>query len=91
MSPLGLRLWAGFGNGWKWTRVKDVARETLFSRVYEACKEWKAWGGRDRFFERLALVRRVLVKTIEEGWEVGRGPSGKPYSMCCEEELDSFD
>ena len=32
---------AGFGKGWVWTRVNDVVRETLFSRVYRACKEWK--------------------------------------------------
>ena len=27
------RLWAGFGKGWEWTRVKDIIRETLFSRI----------------------------------------------------------
>ncbi|HEU5246127.1 MAG TPA: hypothetical protein VFU09_03460 [Candidatus Udaeobacter sp.] len=35
------RLWAGFGKDWEWTKVKDVIRETLFSQVYRACKEWK--------------------------------------------------
>ena len=40
-------LWAGFGKGWEWTKVKDVIRETLFSRIYRACKEWKGWTGRD--------------------------------------------
>ena len=35
------RLWAGFGKGWEWTRVKDIIRETLFSRIYRACREWK--------------------------------------------------
>src|SRR5438552_18653916 len=28
------RLWAGFGKGWEWTKVKDVIRGTLFSKIY---------------------------------------------------------
>ena len=82
------RLWAGFGKGWEWTKVKDVIRETLFSRVYQSCKEWKGWSGKDGFFERMAFARRLLINTIEQGWEVGYGPFGKPYWMCCEEELE---
>ncbi len=35
--------------GWEWTNVKDVIRETLFSRIYRACKEWKNWTGRGQF------------------------------------------
>src|SRR5215471_15415922 len=76
------RLWAGFGKGWKSTKVKDLIRDTLFSRIYQACKEWKCWVGRGGFFERMALVRWLSIRTIEETWEAGRGPSGKLYSMC---------
>ena len=74
------RLWAGFGKGWEWTRVKDVIRETLFSRIYRACKEWKGWTGRGRFFDRMDLVRWMMIVTIENGWEAGFGPNGVPYS-----------
>ena len=79
------RLWAGFGAGWEWTKVKDVMRETLFSRVYRACKEWRQWRGRERFFERMDLVRQMMFLTIENGWEVGRGPGGLSYSSFEEE------
>jgi hypothetical protein len=67
--------------------VKDVIRETLFSRVYQACKEWKGWTGRRGFFDRMALVRQMIVLTIENGWAVGFGPCGKAYSMCGDAEL----
>jgi hypothetical protein len=76
------RLWAGFGKGWEWTKVKDVVRETLFSCVYRACKEWKGWSGRGQFFERMELVRRVMISTIEYGWSAGWGPGGLPYEKC---------
>ena len=82
------RLWAGFGRGWEWTKVKDVVRETLFSQIYGACKEWKQWEGRGKFFERMDLVRRMMILTIEYGWKIGFGPSGKAYSMCGVEELE---
>jgi len=52
----------------EWTRVKDIVRETLFSRVYQACKEWKGWVGRGQFVERMDLVRRMVILTIENGW-----------------------
>jgi hypothetical protein len=78
------RLWAGFGNGWEWTKVKDVIRETLFSRVYRACKEWKGWTGRKNFFERIDLVRGLMVMTIENRWPPGRGPGGLLYAACGE-------
>src|SRR6266567_3589366 len=81
------RLWAGFGKGWEWTKVKDLIKESVFSRVYRACKEWKRWSGKDGFFERMTFVRMVVIKTIEGGWEIGRGPNKKPYSMCLEEDL----
>jgi hypothetical protein len=76
------RLWAGFGKGWGWTRVKDVISETLFSRVYQACKEWKGWTGRGQFFERMDMVRRMMILTIEKGWSVGCGPEDSAYGKC---------
>jgi hypothetical protein len=79
------RLWAGFGAGWEWTKVKDLIRETIFSRIYRACKEWKQWRGRERFFERMALARQIMLLTIENGWEIGRGPNGSLYSAYPEE------
>jgi len=74
------RLWAGFGKGWEWTSVKDVIRETLFSRIYQACREWQNWKGGGQFFDRIRLVRELLILTIEYGWEVGRGPHGALYT-----------
>ena len=82
------RLWAAFGAGWEPTKVKDVIFDSVFSRIYRACKDWQGWIGKGLFFERIALVRKLLIKTIEEGWEIGLGPFGKPYWMCCEEELE---
>lgn len=78
------RLWAGFGKGWEWTKVKDVIRETLFSRVYQACKEWKGWTGRGEFFERMDFVRQVIISTITNGWSVGSGSDCLPYWQCAE-------
>jgi hypothetical protein len=46
-------------------------RETLFSQVYRACKEWKEWTGRGKFLERMGFVRQMIFLTIENGWEVG--------------------
>jgi hypothetical protein len=82
------RLWAGLGKGWEWTRVKDIVRETLFSRVYRACKEWKRWTGRRQFLERMNFVRTLVMRTIECGWEIGLGPGGKPYWGCDDKELE---
>jgi hypothetical protein len=76
------RLWAGFGAGWQPTKVQDVIRETLFSRIYQACKKWKNWAGRGRFFERMGLVRRILVLTIQNDWAPGTGPGGLSYIDC---------
>ncbi len=81
------RLWAGFGKAWEWTKVKDVIRKTLFSRIYEACKQWKKWIGRGRFFERMDFVRRVMILTIENGWHPGTGPGGLSYADCSNEVL----
>jgi hypothetical protein len=74
------RLWAGLGRGWEWTKVKDVIRDTLFSRVYRACKECKGWTGRDRFFERVDFVRRVMISTIVNGYLVADGGQESPYA-----------
>lgn len=76
------RLWAGFGKGWEWTKVKDVIRESLFSRVYQACKEWKQWTGRKGFFQRMDFVRQMIIMTIEFDWPVGFGPGGVSYQAC---------
>ncbi len=81
------RLWAGFGAGWEWTKVKDVIRETLFSTIYRACKEWKQWRGRSRFFERMDLVRQLMFLSIENRWIPGRGPTGLPYAAFEEDDF----
>ena len=49
------RLWAAFGEGWEPTKVKDLIKESLFSTVYRACKEWQGWTGKGHFLERLDL------------------------------------
>ncbi len=85
------RLWAAFGDGWDPTRVKDLDKVTLFSKVYRACKELRGWAGRGEFRERMAFTRQMVCLTIENGWEPGLGPSGKPYWMCAEEELEVGD
>jgi hypothetical protein len=76
------RLWAGFGRDWEATKVKDVERETLFSQVYRACKEWKHWQGRGCFYERMDLVRQITFLTIENGWSPGFGPGRLRYAEC---------
>jgi hypothetical protein len=81
------RLWAGFGKTWEWTKVKDVIKETLLSKIYRACKEWQGRTGKGKFFDRMDTVREMMVRTIEYGWPPGVGPSGKPYWMCSDEEL----
>jgi hypothetical protein len=85
------RLWAAFGKTWEPTKVKDVSKDTLFSKIYRACKEWQKWEGRGEFSERMAFVRIMLFKTIENGWTAGLGPSDKPYWMCSEGELEFGD
>ena len=81
------RLWAAFGEGWEPTKVKDLIKESLFSTVYRACKEWQGWTGKGHFLERLDFARRMVFMTIEQGWKAGLGPSDKPYWMCYEGEL----
>ncbi len=74
------RLWAGFGRSWEWAKVKNVMKETLFSSVYRACKEWQGWTGRKGFFDRIDFARRVLIASIEGGWQAGFGPGGRMYA-----------
>jgi len=80
------RLWAGFG-AWDFTRAKDVFYDSPFSRIYQACKEWLGWEGKRGFFERMKLVAFLEMRSVCEGWEDGSGPNGKPFWMCCREEL----
>jgi hypothetical protein len=35
----------------------------------------------------MQLVRRILILTIENGWEVGHGPGGLAYSALSEEDF----
>ena len=81
------RLWAAFGEGWEPTRVKDLTRESLFSTIYRACKEWQGWNGKGHFFERRDFALQMVFMTIERGWTPGLGPADKPYSMCEDGEL----
>jgi len=76
----GWHLWAAFGKGWEWTRVKDVIFDSLFSRTYRAVKDWLGWTGNHDFFGRMRFVRQVVVATIENDWPDVCGPGGKPYS-----------
>ena len=85
------RLWASFGKDWDPTKVKDLVKNTLFSKIYAACKEWKQWAGRENFFERMSFVRRMLCLTIENGWKPGLGPLEKPYWMCSDAEFEVGD
>ena len=80
------RLWAGFGD-WDWTKVKDVTFDSLFCRIYRACKEAFSWTGNKNFRDRMRLVQWLEVRTITGGWTDGLGPNEKPYWMCCSDEL----
>jgi hypothetical protein len=82
----GWRLWAGFGD-WDWTKVKDVVFDSLFCRIYRACKEAFSWTGNKNFRDRMRLVQWLEIRTIAEGWKECLGPGDKPYWMCCSGEL----
>lgn len=82
----GWRLWAGFGD-WDWTKVKDLVTLSPISTIYRACKEWLGWTGNKGFFERMKYVAFLEMRSAVEGWIDGCGPGGKPYWMCCREEL----
>jgi hypothetical protein len=82
----GWRLWAGFGD-WDWTKVKDVVFDSLFCRIYRACREALSWTGNKNFRDRMRLVQWLEIRTITEGWKEGLGPGDKPFWMCCGTEL----
>lgn len=82
------RLWAAFGEGWEPAQCKDIEKQSLFSKIYRSCKEWKGWKGRGDFFTRMDITRQMMFLTIENGWTPGLGPNEKPYWMCCDEELE---
>jgi len=82
----GWRLWAGFGE-WEWTRIKDLITQSRIATIYRACKEWLGWTGRKGFFDRMRFVAWLEFRSAVEGWIDGCGPGGKPYWMCCREEL----
>lgn len=87
------RLWAGFGE-WDWTRVKDLISKSRFSTIYRACKDWLGWTGKRGFRERMRFVAQLEFQSAVGGWTDGLGPFGKPYWMCCREEIlgiGSFD
>lgn len=82
----GWRLWAGFGK-WNWSRVKDVIVETPRKVIWAACKQALSWKGNRNFHERRAWVDCLYQRTIEEQWELGRGPRGRPYEECSQSDL----
>jgi hypothetical protein len=79
-------MWAGFGD-WDWTKVKDVVFDSLFCRIYRACKEAFSWTGNKNFRDRMRLVQWLEIRTITQGWKDGLGPGEKPYRMCSWEQL----
>jgi hypothetical protein len=83
------RLWAGFGKGWEWTKVKDVIRESLFSRVYRARKELRGWAGKEDFVARMDATRRIMLMAIERGWETGLGPNATLHEICRQDFFDN--
>lgn len=82
----GWRLWAGFG-GWEWSRVKEVLVETPKKVIWKACEESLGWKGNRGFRQKMETVDWLYLRTIEEGWELGRGPDGRKYSECRPAEL----
>ena len=77
----GWRLWAGFGQ-WDWSRVKDILVESPKRAIWDACTEALQWKGNREFRERRHLVDFLYLRTIEEGWQLGRGPRGVKYQEC---------
>jgi hypothetical protein len=43
--------------------------------------------GRREFHERMQVVRRVVILTIEKGWEIGLGPGGLGCAVPLEQEV----
>lgn len=67
------RLWAGFGEGWERTKVRDVIANSLFSQTYRECKEKEGWIGKGGFFKRMSIVRERMITIIEGEREAGLG------------------
>jgi hypothetical protein len=82
----GWRMWAGFGD-WDWTEVKDVVFDSLFCRIYRACKGAFSWTGNKNFRDRMRLVQWLEIRTISEGWKEGLGPGERSYSAFSSAEL----
>jgi len=80
------RLWAGFGK-WDWSRVKDICVESPRGTIWRACAQAFHWVGNRAFAEKKSMVDWLYRRTIEEGWELGRGPDGQVYSDCENSEL----
>jgi len=49
--------------------------------------DWLGWTGKTGFFNRMKLAALLEMGTAEGAWIDGCGPGGKPYWMCCKEEL----
>jgi len=41
--------------------------------------------GRGQFYDRMDLVRQIVILTIEHRWSVGCGPGGVPYRKCADD------
>lgn len=82
----GWRLWAGFGK-WDWSRVREIFVESPQGVIWAACAEALHWKGNRRFLENRRMVDFLYQRTIEEGWELGRGPGGRAYNECRPDEL----
>ncbi len=82
----GWRLWAGFGK-WDWSRVKDILLESPERVIWHACAQAYHWKGNRGFQQKRALVNQIYRRTIEEGWDLGRGPGGRPYNECRRSDL----
>ncbi|MEO8204981.1 MAG: hypothetical protein ABI615_02295 [Chthoniobacterales bacterium] len=80
------RLWAGFGK-WDWSRVKDIQVESPRSVIWNACAEAFQWKGNKGFREKQKMVDSLYSRTIEEGWQLGKGPDGDRYDECSMSEL----
>ena len=80
------RLWAGFGK-WDWTRVKDIIVESPKRVIWEACTKALGWKGNGGFCQKQDIVDYLYLRTVEEGWELGCGPGGRPYNECNPSEL----
>lgn len=84
------RLWAGFGK-WDWSRVRDIELESPRRVIWEACKKAFQWKGNRGFLEKRSVVELIYWRTIEEGWELGRGPGGREYNGCLPSDVSGHD